>query len=109
MEQRLALDIQLVETTNAQINELNGRALPVLKLITGQDLGVDSESWRAWWTERSSPKSTPGRRAGPAAEARRGAEPTAATHRATAATSGTWGFAWALGIAARAAAAQRRD
>ena len=42
----------MVEMTNAQITELNGRVLPVLKLITGQDLGVDSESWRAWWTDQ---------------------------------------------------------
>ena len=52
LQQRLTLDLQLVETTNAQITELNGRVLPVLKLITGQDLGVDSESWRSWWTDQ---------------------------------------------------------
>jgi hypothetical protein len=52
LQQRLTLDIQMVETTNAQITELNGRVLPVLKLITGQDLGADPETWRTWWADQ---------------------------------------------------------
>ncbi len=52
LQQRLALDIQTVETTNTQINELNGRVLPVLKMITGQDLGVEPEQWKTWWTDQ---------------------------------------------------------
>jgi Pretoxin HINT domain len=52
LQQRLALDIQTVETTNAGINELNSRALPVLRLLTGQDMAVEPEKWRAWWTDQ---------------------------------------------------------
>jgi hypothetical protein len=52
LQQQLAADIQSVETTNAGINELNGRVLPVLGMITGQDLGVDPEKWNAWWADQ---------------------------------------------------------
>ncbi len=52
LQQRLAQDIQTVETTNTQINDLNGRVLPVLKLITGQDLGAEPEKWKTWWTDQ---------------------------------------------------------
>ena len=52
LQQRLAQDIQTVETTNTQINELNGRVLPVLKMITGQDFGAEPEKWKTWWTDQ---------------------------------------------------------
>src|SRR5205823_5298420 len=52
LQQRLANDIQTVETTNAQITQLNGRVLPVLTMITGQDLGVEPEKWQTWWTDQ---------------------------------------------------------
>jgi hypothetical protein len=52
LQQRLAQDIQMVDVTNAQITEVNGRVLPVLKLITGQDLGVEPEKWKTWWTDQ---------------------------------------------------------
>ncbi len=52
LQQQLASDIQTVEATNAGINELNNRVLPVLGMITGQDLGSEPEKWKAWWTDQ---------------------------------------------------------
>jgi hypothetical protein len=52
LQQRLALDIQIVETTNAQINQVNGRVLPALRTMTGQDIEVEPEKWKAWWTDQ---------------------------------------------------------
>jgi hypothetical protein len=52
MQQRLAQDVQIVEATNAGINELNSRVLPVLGMITGQDLGAEPEKWKTWWTDQ---------------------------------------------------------
>jgi tetratricopeptide (TPR) repeat protein len=45
-------DIQTVENVNNQINQLNGRVLPILTSLTGQDLGVDPLSWQKWWTDQ---------------------------------------------------------
>jgi Pretoxin HINT domain len=52
MQQRLAQDVRFVEATNVGINQLNARVLPVLGMITGQDLGVEPEKWKAWWTDQ---------------------------------------------------------
>jgi hypothetical protein len=52
LEQRLAMDVQFVELTNAGINLCNDRALPVLKAITGKDRGADPEKWKRWWTDQ---------------------------------------------------------
>ncbi len=52
LQQRLALDIQTVETTNSQIGDLNGRVLPVLKMVSGQDFGAEPEKWKTWWTDQ---------------------------------------------------------
>ncbi len=52
LQQRLMADVQVVETTNAQINQINDLALPVVKSATGQDLGVDPEAWKTWWTNQ---------------------------------------------------------
>ncbi len=52
VQQRLAQDVQMVETTNARIKELNARVLPVLGMITGQDLGAEPEKWKTWWTDQ---------------------------------------------------------
>ena len=52
LEQRLAMDVQFVEATNDRINAFNDRTLPVLKAITGQDLGPEPEKWKAWWTDQ---------------------------------------------------------
>ena len=50
LQQRLMADVQAVETTNAQINEINDSALPIVKSATGQNLGVEPEDWKTWWT-----------------------------------------------------------
>ena len=52
LQQRLAVDIQAVEATNAGINDLNRRVLPVLGMITGQDFGAEPEKWKTWWTDQ---------------------------------------------------------
>jgi hypothetical protein len=52
LEQRLAMDVQFVEATNIGINLFNDRTLPVLTAITGQDLGIDPEKWKRWWTDQ---------------------------------------------------------
>ena len=46
------MDVQLVEATNDGINLYNDRALPVLKAITGLDLGAEPEKWKSWWTDQ---------------------------------------------------------
>ena len=52
LQQRLASDVQALELTNAGINLLNDRTLPVLTATTGQDLGVAPEKWNTWWTDQ---------------------------------------------------------
>jgi tetratricopeptide (TPR) repeat protein len=52
LEQRLAMDVHFVETTNEGINLCNDHTLPVLKAITGEDLGVEPEKWKSWWTDQ---------------------------------------------------------
>jgi hypothetical protein len=52
VQQRLARDVQTVETINTRLRALNDRVLPVLKRITGQDLGAEPETWQTWWTDQ---------------------------------------------------------
>jgi hypothetical protein len=52
LEQRLAMDIRSLEVMNGQIHQLNDRVLPVVKLLTGQDLGAEPRKWQAWWTDQ---------------------------------------------------------
>jgi Pretoxin HINT domain len=52
LERRLAMDVYFLDATNDGINMFNARALPVLKAITGRDLGVEPEKWKAWWTDQ---------------------------------------------------------
>ena len=52
LEERLVLDVQMVESTNQGINQFNERALPVLEGITGMNLGLEPEKWRAWWSDQ---------------------------------------------------------
>ena len=52
MEQRMAMDVQFLETLNAQINLFDDRTLPVLTAITGESLGVEPEKWRNWWADQ---------------------------------------------------------
>jgi Pretoxin HINT domain len=49
LRQQLAMDVQFIESVNAEIRFYDDRALPVLKAITGLDLGVEQEKWKAWW------------------------------------------------------------
>jgi tetratricopeptide (TPR) repeat protein len=52
LEQVLVSDVQFVESTNAGINLVDDRTLPVLTAITGIDLGVEPEKWKNWWTDQ---------------------------------------------------------
>jgi tetratricopeptide (TPR) repeat protein len=52
LEQILAMDVQFLETINAQINLFDDRTLPLLTAITGQSLGVEPEKWRNWWADQ---------------------------------------------------------
>ncbi len=52
LQQRLALDVQSIEATNAQIRTIDDRTLAVLKAMTNVDLGVEPEKWKAWWTDQ---------------------------------------------------------
>lgn len=49
LQQQLAMDVQFIERTNDRINQTNSRVLPVLKAVTGLDLGIDREKWKTWW------------------------------------------------------------
>jgi hypothetical protein len=48
-QQRLTAELQFIERTNEGIRQTNARVLPVLKAITGLDLGIDREKWKRWW------------------------------------------------------------
>ena len=46
------MDVQFVEADQRRHQPLNDRTLPVLTAITGQDLGVEPEKWKSWWTDQ---------------------------------------------------------
>ncbi len=50
--QRLADDVQSIDTINAGIRDLNGRILPILTTLTGREMGAEPEQWKAWWTDQ---------------------------------------------------------
>ncbi len=50
--QQLEHDVAQVEATNTAYRQLNGRVLPLLQTVTGQDLGEDPEAWERWWTDQ---------------------------------------------------------
>ncbi len=52
LQRRLDADIQNLEEINDQINKLNDRVLPVVKTLTGQDLGHEPDKWKGWWTDQ---------------------------------------------------------
>jgi hypothetical protein len=52
VRQRLASDVQALEEINGQISHLNGRVLPIVKAMTGQDLGPEPDKWKGWWTDQ---------------------------------------------------------
>jgi len=52
LEQAMARDIQALEMTNASIKLVNSRALPLLKVLSGKDIGIEPEQWKGWWTDQ---------------------------------------------------------
>jgi Pretoxin HINT domain len=52
LERGIVDDVQLIEETNAQINETNARLLPLLQSLTGQKIAVDQVAWQKWWSEQ---------------------------------------------------------
>ena len=52
LERGIVDDVQRIEETNAQINETNGRLLPILESLTGQKMGADQVAWQKWWSEQ---------------------------------------------------------
>jgi tetratricopeptide (TPR) repeat protein len=52
LEQKLVMDVQTLEITNAGISFRNDRTLPVLTATTGRDLGVAPEQWKGWWSDQ---------------------------------------------------------
>jgi Pretoxin HINT domain len=49
---QIAYDVSLLEQTNAQIDQQNDRALPLLQSLTNQNFGVDPDQWRTWWADQ---------------------------------------------------------
>jgi hypothetical protein len=52
VRQALNHDIQTVESADQQINQVNGRVLPILTNLTGQTLGPEPQAWPQWWTDQ---------------------------------------------------------
>ena len=52
IQQTMDDDIRMLDETNAQITETDGRVLPLLQTLTGQDFGTDSKAWQEWWTDQ---------------------------------------------------------
>ena len=45
-------DVRAIEEANAQINETNGRLLPLLETLTAQTMPPDPQLWQKWWTDQ---------------------------------------------------------
>ncbi len=52
LEARMARDIQMIESTNANIKLVNSRALPLLKVLSGKDIDAEPDKWKGWWTDQ---------------------------------------------------------
>ncbi len=52
VKQTVDNDIQLLEGMNAQIDQANGRILPLLEDLTGQKFGDDPRAWQTWWADQ---------------------------------------------------------
>jgi hypothetical protein len=52
LQQSLIADVQAVEAINAQINQINDLALPIIRSATGQKMGVDPDAWKSWWSDQ---------------------------------------------------------
>ncbi len=53
VQQSLDNDVQTIEAINAQANAVNDQVLPLLRTLTGQNLGDDPEPWRKWWNDQT--------------------------------------------------------
>ncbi|WP_165233271.1 polymorphic toxin-type HINT domain-containing protein [Aquisphaera insulae] len=49
VEQRIEDDARQLEQVNTTIQTVNGRILPILRVVTGRDDGPNPESWKSWW------------------------------------------------------------
>lgn len=52
LQQQLAQDVQFIKAVNEGSRRTNSRILPLLKAITGVELGDDNRAWRRWWTDQ---------------------------------------------------------
>ncbi|WP_165226160.1 polymorphic toxin-type HINT domain-containing protein [Aquisphaera insulae] len=62
VEEGMERDVRTIEAINGAIEEADARALPLLRTLSGQDLGTDTDAWARWWTNElgyASPSSTP--------------------------------------------------
>src|SRR5206468_3494725 len=51
-QQQLQNDVATIEDYNAPIVEVNRRVFPILKQVSGQDLGEDRETWMKWFVDQ---------------------------------------------------------
>jgi hypothetical protein len=51
--QRLQADIAALDRYNDDVNRLNDRARPALRIGLGEDLGADRQAWLRWWKDLS--------------------------------------------------------
>ncbi|QEH31914.1 hypothetical protein OJF2_03810 [Aquisphaera giovannonii] len=64
VQQSLEMDVQALEVLNARIEEVDARAVPLLRTLSGRDLGNDPDAWGRWWVNElgyASPSSPPSR------------------------------------------------
>ncbi len=52
VQETLENDVQTIEAMNAQIEQTNSRALPLLETLTGQSFGANPQQWQAWWADQ---------------------------------------------------------
>jgi hypothetical protein len=52
VERTLENDVRMLDDANTQINQTNDRLLPLLEMLTGQQLGPDPLPWRKWWSDQ---------------------------------------------------------
>lgn len=51
-ETQFQSDLAALESNNSAARQVNGRILPLLGVMTGQELGDDRPAWSKWWTEQ---------------------------------------------------------
>ena len=45
-------DVRMLQAMNDQIDRSNGRVLPLLETLTGQNFGTEPTQWRTWWADQ---------------------------------------------------------